>query len=1507
MNKFKKAAIGAILAASAGCLAGAVVGCNGEPNYYKLTFDGQGVDYVFQGDLAPEDGSQLLSGYTVKEGVEVRFTLSLADNSVGTPVVKLNGEEIAPDADGVYSFVMSKETALVVDGLQEKKKVTFSTGEWYSFLDENGNELEELSVVKGESVKFKVWVSPYMKEDFTITNDTEELECDAEGFYTVSNVADNSTVNVNNLEQDDSFIERGEGMGTESDPFLIKRPIDMFMVAGLINNTFNSGTYSASYYKLENDIDMKGEKLFVIGDTSTSSAIFCGTFDGNGHTISNFKLTDEVTDQETYANEYLSFVGLFGYACATQSSPAVIKNLTLENGELEIHPQNITSSETASYAGLLLGYGIGVQIDGCNVVNGKVTSYNDNNRLSFVGGVVGVLQSAYNESIGSVLTYDAYVNGCSADVDVGGEGAIRAAGGIVGILSTADTHSIAYVTNCVTTGSVSGAMLCGGIAGTISRFSSVANCYSSCSVAAKNTIISNGTAASYRTAYAGGIVGFAENDTVISACYSANTSLKASAVNSSSATATGDFVGYADVDGTDAEDSLRCIEANVLKKDSDHTASVFTEKLGWVAEEWNFSGAVPAYTGTQVTRPVTITVKQGGSTVASNTKNVTVPVPLYAWYDEGDLDEYVENASGRSWGYYFDEALTKKVPYGYLPTANCDFYVGFADNSEVVGKYYFGQTTYGVSASITLAADGTYFFRDGGMSFKGNYSYDGETVMLYNSCFAALEYSADRVNGAHMTMAMQKSGVGYTLVGKMNVLTEDLSGSEAKEFSYTAIKLAGDFTYGEYVAGNVTMTFKEDGTGVYKMGNASETFTYTVTETGVEISVGIPVEVVGGKIVKINGKAASLKDGFAGSWVTSTGSTIKYVFDGFGVVKCGDVTGTYEPVTATTATITLGGKVIDAIMSDDALYIDGIAYYVADGFVGSWYGATSTTGETIELVLGGIGKNGYGVAEITYYAGVTYNVTGEYSVANGMLSVYVGDTVYGELSINENTGSAYGAMFSFKTYSTLTSFVYVNAEFKLYDLFKGVWECNLSGINNINFTGKTAGGTSATALLTGTDGKVTAVNYTTNSATTGTITIGGVTYNMTLNEGEKKVSLSVESGESGALAQRDAWYGVTLYDEDGISYKFDGKGNLGGKVTQSVGGDIAYVIGSDGMPVIDGTAIVATGNGFTWNGKTLTFKTGLANTWLLPETNGEVVIGEVGSDFTANVEIDGEHFVYTYNPARNTLTYSYNATNGVVKVTISALSKYEISIVYKGASEDSKTCISGDKLDTWGGKYAATDGSYWQFDGHGFGEYGKGTAVYVAANGKKTVYDYSQNDIGLIYIYTGSKTGMLFAEVSEGGYKKEGGAKAYLPVTVDTAYLTEVRFNGEYVVFDGVGNLLKDAEKTGYTYKMLSSKYYVLTDADGNKSVGTLTSSGAIKDLTTGDYVELKLASDQTQIYIHVGASLWFFDGENYSWKYAYEDLDGEIYLTDADNKYYLMTLNKNNNTFVLEEIENED
>ena len=125
---------------------------------------------------------------------------------------------------------------------------------------------------------------------------------------------------------------------------------------------------------LTHDIDLSGTEWepVAFGDIDT---YYTGTFDGNGHTISNLAITKE--------NLYFGDdCGMFGRV----GTNATIKNLTLKNVSLNV-------SADRENAGLGIGALAGVNqgtISNCKV-SGNI--FVTNNEMEFVGGVVGRMES----------------------------------------------------------------------------------------------------------------------------------------------------------------------------------------------------------------------------------------------------------------------------------------------------------------------------------------------------------------------------------------------------------------------------------------------------------------------------------------------------------------------------------------------------------------------------------------------------------------------------------------------------------------------------------------------------------------------------------------------------------------------------------------------------------------------------------------------------------------------------------------------------------------------------------------------------------------------------------------------------------------------------------------------------------------------------------------------------------------------------------------------------------
>ena len=206
-------------------------------------------------------------------------------------------------------------------------------------------------------------------------------------------------------------------------------------------------------YALVCDIDLGGAEWTPIG---TSSSPFTGEFNGNGYTVSNFKITTGRT-----------YVGLFGY------NKGVIKNLGVENFTV-----NVSYSDDV-YAGGLVGYN-----DGGSITNSYATgNVSASSSYAYAGGLVG-----YNSG-GSIL--NSYATG---NVSATSSYSNAFAGGLVGY------NDSGSITNSYAAGNVSATAYryayAGGLAG--SNWGSITNSYAAGTVSATST---------YYSAYAGGLVG----------------------------------------------------------------------------------------------------------------------------------------------------------------------------------------------------------------------------------------------------------------------------------------------------------------------------------------------------------------------------------------------------------------------------------------------------------------------------------------------------------------------------------------------------------------------------------------------------------------------------------------------------------------------------------------------------------------------------------------------------------------------------------------------------------------------------------------------------------------------------------------------------------------------------------------------------------------------------------------------------------------------------------------
>ena len=279
----------------------------------------------------------------------------------------------------------------------------------------------------------------------------------------------------------------GGGSGTAALPYEIRDPNQMNALG------VNPADWD-KHFKLMANIDMSaftGTSYNIIG--KTISLPFTGTFDGNGHVISNLTYT---------TTEVVDYLGLFG----------VTENAALLNLDIE----NVSFSSQSGLIGGLVGLNFYGSITDCSVT-GSISGTD-----SYVGGLVGANGHWLTDGGGAITSCTAAVsvsgtgtgsffyylgglaglnNGgtliaCTATGSVNGTGLFAVAGGLVGY------NQQGTVTTCTATGPVSGRGHTGGLVGLNADSGSITSCYATGSVSGAS--------------YVGGLAGYNSSGSITS-------------------------------------------------------------------------------------------------------------------------------------------------------------------------------------------------------------------------------------------------------------------------------------------------------------------------------------------------------------------------------------------------------------------------------------------------------------------------------------------------------------------------------------------------------------------------------------------------------------------------------------------------------------------------------------------------------------------------------------------------------------------------------------------------------------------------------------------------------------------------------------------------------------------------------------------------------------------------------------------------------------------------------
>lgn len=185
------------------------------------------------------------------------------------------------------------------------------------------------------------------------------------------------------------------------DTLEISSAADLEGFAKLVNA---GNSFAGKTVVLTSDIDLGGAEWTPIGVTEGTTNVFRGTFDGAGHTVSNFTITGEHD------------VGFFKYLCGT------VKNVNFDNA-------HVTGTH---WVGVVAGKSY-YAIENCKVTNFTVTANVEE---------VGANQYDNGDKAGAVVGYSAdgsSVTGCVAEN--GTVKAFRDVGAVIGAAQTVNTCS----------------------------------------------------------------------------------------------------------------------------------------------------------------------------------------------------------------------------------------------------------------------------------------------------------------------------------------------------------------------------------------------------------------------------------------------------------------------------------------------------------------------------------------------------------------------------------------------------------------------------------------------------------------------------------------------------------------------------------------------------------------------------------------------------------------------------------------------------------------------------------------------------------------------------------------------------------------------------------------------------------------------------------------------------------------------------------------------------------
>ncbi len=990
-----------------------------------------------------------------------------------------------------------------------QRNVVFSEGEGYTIT----SNAKDGKIGEGFSLSFQVKLGAFYQDSLPDVYVNEELVlADADGRYSYSVGSEDISVRVDGVKKDRSTME---GSGAMDDAYVVTKPIDLIYIAEQVNA--GNSDYTQGAYVLANDIDCQGEELKIIGNYLTQDAVFYGSFacetnsetgEFKQRTISNFTIRSYNSNN----------VGLFGavFADMALESSAFFYGIRLDNFTVEMGVSDIVQDNKTVSCGGLIGFGVGATIILCDATNGTINVNAHNNYFSYVGGLVGHMQGFYNETYG--LSFPSKITYTVADVDIRVQGGVALyAGGIVGyMLNNVPYGSSASVYNAYSTGDVNGALRSGGIVGGLGQYTAVANCYSTGNVTAKSLQSANSALIktdAYCHAYAGGIAGYAENDSIAHDNFF-NGSTSATAESGKNYVHTDAIVGGGDEAGTLSAASKKYVAATCHANVSLDKAEDLRKLLGWNTIDWVFkNGELPTinYDIDSDSFALSLTIEYIDPTATGEAQSLTVGgkttwsekffdstlSSMNAYAPIGSLvlsdnnlpilaQQYQASNGYLSYGFFFDKACTIPVPHAYIPMKEITLYAGFADVSGIVGTYYI-VTDYSTDPlTINIQNNGIVSYSDGENTHNALYSFDGKELVLENARLARYfdgEIVIDEEDELDTTLFLDPNFdltryAFYNFKGKLeNGVLKLYDGAFFTDYD-NALIAKKTLVRGEYyleTADKTTYyTFYGDRAIVEVVDNASGEYTYAeydgVTVNGNEVTL-----TAGADTLVVAMDTLSAYDAFKGVWVQPATVDAQYEFDGTGNWKYvyiahertngGDIPhkliqkkGSYTVENDVLRFTDEGVEYAASFNSDGFLELRAAnspaeIYYAENSYKGNWKGSY------YELTLYGLNQNGFGKA--LFVDNDNYKTDLYYAIGENTGSLLVIAFYYPEVNASGQPTGLQDALFGYATFtaaSNTLSFVlpdenaesgYASDILYLYDDFRGEWISDNEAFKNV--------------------------------------------------------------------------------------------------------------------------------------------------------------------------------------------------------------------------------------------------------------------------------------------------------------------------------------------------------------------------------------------------------------------------------------------------------------------------